>query len=335
MGPTRRTALAGLGASTALGPSTVCARAFLNVSQDAPAAERGSEPDEPPPIDPTQLQTLSNLVTRMAVPVHIAGRGPFHFVLDTGATRTTLSRELADSLELAPGPEVIVHGVVTAERSPTVVVPRLDFAQSRIPNLIAPVFPRQRLGVDGLLGVDVLGDYRLVFDMAGEQVSLLRSPRAAYIQRMDVDVSRLNRANELYGHREYGQLTVTDVNADGVDVTAFIDSGAQHSIGNMALFNSIAVQRPTVRDQVWEAPIIGVTGQIMTGRLAYVRQLRLGSSRVQDLPVLFADLHAFTIWRLTETPALLMGADVLGMFRTVTMDYGRMRMVFGPRLARR
>lgn len=331
MAPTRRTALAALAAVTALGPAAARARAF----QDAADITLGAQPDAPPPIDPTQLQTLSNLVTRMAVPVHIGGQGPFHFVLDTGATRTTLSRELADSLGLAPGPEVIVHGVVTAERSPTVIVPRLDFAQSRMPNLIAPVFPRARLGVDGLLGVDVLGDYRLVFDMAAEQVSLLRSPRTAYIQRMDVDVSRLNRTNELYGHREYGQLTVTGVNADGVDVTAFIDSGAQHSIGNMALFNSIAVQRPAMRDQVWETPIIGVTGQVASGRLAYLRALRLGSSRVQDLPVLFADLHAFTVWRLNETPALLMGADVLGMFRTVTMDYGRMRMVFGPRLARR
>ncbi|MFN4296403.1 MAG: aspartyl protease family protein [Brevundimonas sp.] len=321
---TKRSALRCL-AAAALAATPAFARA---------QSENSDGPPGPPPIDPTALQTLSNLVTRMAVPVHIAGEGPFHFVIDTGATRTTLALELADSLALEPGPEVVVHGVVDAERARTVIVPRLDFASSRIPNLIAPVFPRARLGIDGLLGVDVLGDYRLVFDMAAERVSLLRSPRTAYVQRMDVDVSRINRANELRGHREYGQLTVTDVAADGVDVAAFIDSGAQHSIGNMALFNSLAVRRPTLRDHIWETPIIGVTGQTTTGRLAYLRALRLGRSQVRDLPVLFADLHAFRIWRLTETPALLMGADVLGMFRTVTMDYGQMRMVFGSRLTR-
>ncbi|MFN3535851.1 MAG: retroviral-like aspartic protease family protein [Brevundimonas sp.] len=322
---TKRSTLMGLaGAVMASAPAIVRAQAVDAI-----------DPEGPPPIDPTVLQTLSNLVTRMAVPVHITGQGPFHFVIDTGATRTTLSRELAERLNLAPGPEVVVHGVVSAERTATVVVPRLDFASSRVPNMIAPVFPRVRLGVDGLLGVDVLGEYRLVFDMAGERVSLLRSPRSAYVQHMDVDVSRLNRANVLRGHRHYEQLTVTDVAADGVDVTAFIDSGAQHSIGNMALFNSLAVQRPSLRDQVWETPIIGVTGQTTTGRLAYLRSLRLGSARVHELPVLFADLHAFDVWRLTETPALLMGADVLGMFRTVTMDYGLMRMVFGSRLAQR
>lgn len=322
---TKRSVLTGL-AGAVLAPASALART---------QATEGAGPEGPPPIDPTALQTLSNLVTRMAVPVQIADQGPFHFVIDTGATRTTLSRELAERLNLPPGPEVVVHGVVSAERAATVIVPRLDFASSRMPDLVAPVFPRARLGVDGLLGVDVLGDYRLVFDMAGERVSLLRSPRVAYVQQMDVDISRLNRANELRGHREYGQLTVTDVAADGVDVTAFIDSGAQHSIGNMALFNSLAVQRPSLRDQVWETPIIGVTGQTTTGQLAYLRSLRLGSARVHDLPVLFADLHAFNVWRLTETPALLMGADILGMFRNVTMDYGQMRMVFGSRLARR
>ena len=29
------------------------------------------------------------------------------------------------------------------------------------------------------------------------------------------------------------------------------------------------------------------------------------------------------------------GADILGMFRTVTMDYGQMRLMFGSRLDRR
>ena len=190
---TKRSVLTGL-AGAVMAPMSAIARARA-------AQEAG--PEGPPPIDPTALQTLSNLVTRMAVPVQIAGQGPFLFVIDTGATRTTLSQELAESLNLPPGPEVVVHGVVSAERAATVVVPRLDFASSRMPDLIAPVFPRARLGVDGLLGVDVLGDYRLVFDMAGERVSLLRSPRVAYVQQMDVDISRLNRANELRGHREY------------------------------------------------------------------------------------------------------------------------------------
>ncbi|MBG7615672.1 hypothetical protein IWC96_10320, partial [Brevundimonas sp. BAL450] len=59
---TRRSALTGL-AGAALAPGPALARAQVI---------EGAGPDGPPPIDPTALQTLSNLVTRMAVPVQIA-----------------------------------------------------------------------------------------------------------------------------------------------------------------------------------------------------------------------------------------------------------------------
>ncbi|MBA2770996.1 MAG: aspartyl protease family protein [Sphingomonas sp.] len=41
---------------------------------------------------------------RMTVPVSIGGRGPYRFVVDTGAERTVISRELARELSLDAGP---------------------------------------------------------------------------------------------------------------------------------------------------------------------------------------------------------------------------------------
>ena len=41
----------------------------------------------------------------MTVPVEIGGAGPYRFVVDTGAERTVISRELARELELEPGPD--------------------------------------------------------------------------------------------------------------------------------------------------------------------------------------------------------------------------------------
>ena len=42
-----------------------------------------------------------------------------------------------------------------------------------------------------------------------------------------------------------------------------------------------------------------------------------------DLPVTFGDLHVFEIWGLTETPALVIGMDMLGMLRQFVVDYKR------------
>jgi hypothetical protein len=44
--------------------------------------------------------------------------------------------------------------------------------------------------------------------------------------------------------------------------------------------------------------------------------------------MLFADLHCFQILGLAEQPALLIGADILGRFREVTLDFPGNRVNF-------
>ena len=49
-----------------------------------------------------------------------------------------------------------------------------------------------------------------------------------------------------------------------------------------------------------------------------------------DLPVTFGDLHVFEIWGLTETPALVIGMDMLGMLRQFVVDYKRREFQLKP-----
>ena len=64
----------------------------------------------------------------MTVPVTIAGAGPFAFVVDTGAQRTVIARELAATLGLAPGRIVRVTGMTGSSAIGTVVIPSLRSA---------------------------------------------------------------------------------------------------------------------------------------------------------------------------------------------------------------
>lgn len=316
-GLTRRTALA---AAWSLGG------AALAQTPDPPA-----DPQEP--VDPQVLGLTPNLMTRLMVEVVVSGEGPFLFVLDTGAGRTVLSQELAEALHLPAGPPVIVHGIVSAEAAPTVIVPTLRFADSFLRDLETPVFPRNRLFADGLLGVDVLGAYRIVFDAARRRIELSRSDRR-YLAKMDRDGSLIRRGNLLRGRRRFGGLTVVRVEADDVPVSAFVDSGAQYSIGNIALLEAIETRRPDLRTQAIRTPIFGVIGQQLTGDLAFVPRLRIGSTVLQDTPVVFADVHAFRVWDLMDEPALVLGADLISRFRQVTVDFGRSELTFGRPLIR-
>ena len=310
----RRTALGALGAWATTGAA---------IGQVPPA-----DPGDWPAIDPAVLELLPNQMTRMAVPVSVNGQGPFYFVVDTGANRTSIAASLAARLGLPRGPDVVVHGIVSAELTPTAQVDTLTVGPTRFRRMDMPLFSRNRLGADGLLGVDALGAFRLVFEMAeGRLVMALSERTTAWGAGR---ASRLRRTGFVRGRQRFGQLTVVDVWVEGVRVVAFVDSGSQYTIGNMALFEAVGARRPELAGSGLGVPIIGVTGQRSRGQVATMRRIDLGGRDLFDTPVIFADLHAFDIWGLTDRPALLLGADLIGRMRFVALDFGLTEVQFGP-----
>jgi hypothetical protein len=59
-----------------------------------------------------------------------------------------------------------------------------------------------------------------------------------------------------------------------------------------------------------------------------VEDLRLGGARLGPTPLLFADLHCFSTLELADRPALLIGADLLGRFRRVILDFPQGTVTF-------
>src|SRR3569832_297009 len=82
--------------------------------QPAPFTQPAPQPAPPapltePPVGMTPAADLlgfGNADERMTVPVTIGTGGPYHYIVDTGAQRTVISRELAGSLRLTPVPYV-------------------------------------------------------------------------------------------------------------------------------------------------------------------------------------------------------------------------------------
>ena len=46
---------------------------------------------------------------------------------------------------------------------------------------------------------------------------------------------------------------------------------------------------------------------------------------------IFADLHIFDLWKLSDRPAILIGIDVLRHFHDVTLDFGRNQILYARR----
>ncbi|KQS57680.1 hypothetical protein ASG17_02950 [Brevundimonas sp. Leaf363] len=290
-----------------------------------------AQPDEDdPPLAPEVLALLPNISTRLAVSVGIERFGRFEFVVDTGASRTTISDTLARQLNLPPGPRVVVNGVNSAEPTATVRAAEVEIAGVKLRNVDMPVFPRSRLAADGLLGLDALTQFRLVFDLIHRRLLLGRSAREV---RGSQEATRLPRDTQIEALRHGGQLLFANVEVDRVPVVAFIDSGSQYTIGNRALMRAVQTTRPEDLATRYTVPIVGVTGQRRTGEVAMVRSLKLGGFSLRRTALVFSDLHIFDYLGLGQTPALLLGADTLGRMDRVTVDFARSRVTFGrPRL---
>lgn len=277
--------------------------------------------ETPQEADPQPIQLLSNLFTRVGAAVFIDGRGPFTFVIDTGAGTTSIADSLADRLELPPLQPVMVHGITEARVTRSVGVNRLQLSGLGFRNLTCPVFPREQLGADGLIGLDVLGRFRLRFDVVRRTASL--TMRGVSVS-MGGDIqtgSRIRREGIRAVTGRFGQMMLTQVMVDGEPTIAFVDSGAQYSIGNLTLRRAVAARRRDGGHLARAVPIYGVTGQSLSADLARVDDLRLGATRLGATPLLFADLHCFETLGLSDRPALLIGADLLGRFREVVLDF--------------
>lgn len=257
---------------------------------------------------------------RLTVSVMVNGQGPFEFIVDSGADRSVLSAPLADRLGLAQGPNVLVHGVSGSQITRTARVGELVVGDARLLSVNLPVLPPERVGADGLLGVDILEGRNVIMDFRRRKLEIRRS-------RSPYDLVRLPREVSVMADDRFGRLTVADCRVAGARARAFIDSGGGVSIGNMALSRAIATRRRR-SDDVRSARLLTASGEITVGEYRIAPSLTLGDLRMTNVPMAFANLHIFDVWGLNDRPALLLGVDVLQLFSRVELDFGAGRVLF-------
>ena len=263
--------------------------------------------------------TSEDRSARLTIPVRVDGQGPYPFVVDTGANRSVISRELAITLKLPPGPQVALDDALVHERVDTVLIDRLDVGRRQIRALDAPVLPARDLGADGMLGIDSLRGQHVVLDFKGKRLLVAPSGTAN-------DDFTAN-ATIVEGRRRFGQLVLVDAESQTKPVFVILDSGAQNTIGNDALRR--LMRFGTRRGATLPVDrLISVTGRQTPVEIDEMPEIRLGEVTIQHAPVAYASLHTFTQFGLDDRPALLLGMDVLRVFRSVSIDFRRREVLF-------
>jgi predicted aspartyl protease len=111
----------------------------------------------------------------VVVPVFLNGRGPYRFLLDTGATNTILSNRLADQLNIPVGKTqslLTVGGSAVATKR-TIDVIRIGNVQIvQAPVVAADLKLMHTLHVDGIIGEDCLKRFKISIDYAHQLLTM-------------------------------------------------------------------------------------------------------------------------------------------------------------------
>jgi len=262
---------------------------------------------EPRYVAPTRRDRIG----RIWAPVLIDGKGPYRLVLDTGANRSAITTRAARSLGGAPA----VSNTQVTGFTGTAVVPTLHVGSLEVGDLLIgpsdlPVLSDVFGGAQGVLGIEGLANKRIYADFRHDhlEITLSQGQRAPH----DFIVVPLTQTS--------GGLLYANVRVGSVRAKAIIDTGAQGTIGNLALRH--ALMRVPPRNAAREE-IIGVTLDVQTGDNLLAPDIDFGNLQVKGARITFGDMYLFQHWKLTNEPTLTLGMDLLGSFDVLVIDYNR------------
>jgi predicted aspartyl protease len=263
---------------------------------------------------------------RILAPVMINGQGPFRLIVVTGASHSTLSIELAQSLGLEPSDEysLVLNGVTGTARVPGVLIDRLQAGDLAVKRTRMPVVQSALMaGADGVLGLAGLDENHVLVDFRKDRVVIAR--------RTD-ERDELRPSALIHGSRIRDGLIAIDARILRVRALAIVDTGAERSLGNLALRDAVRKQLAESDGVLATAEVTGVTMDVAAGEAGAAPRITIGQGiKIDDVPITYGDFHIFKVWNLEKRPALILGMDVLGLVDAFSIDFSKAEMRIATR----
>jgi len=255
--------------------------------------------------------TTRDHIGRVVVPVRINGQGPFRFIVDTGANHSTISPGLARTLGLKPteAPSIVLDGITGSAQVSFVTIDRLQAGDLIMDGLALPVvWAPVMAGADGILGAAGLTDKSLLIDFQRNRVAISRN----------VEVRAAS--TKIHALRFTHGLIILQTRVGGVRVRAVVDTGAERTLGNLALRDALKARR--TRGFVAQVTsVYGATEEVEPGEIQVAPPIVIESLRINDVAIVYGDFHIFKVWEMQDEPAMIIGMDVLGTVASLSIDF--------------
>lgn len=261
----------------------------------------------------------ADMADRMTLPVEIGDIGPYPFLIDTGSHRSIVATELARRLSLRELAPVSIVSMAGREIVSAVQLDALRFGSQEVKDLPALSVAHEQLGSAGLIGLDSLKNKRLTLDFKKREMSIGKSSSASL-------AAWGNNTIVVEARSMLGQLIIVDSQIDGRRVNVILDTGAEISVGNMALFNKLKQKKLVIPPQ--KIIMKSVTGTPVEAQFTVVRSLKIESVTLSNVPMAFLDAAPFEELGLADKPSMLLGMAMLRMFDRVAIDFGSRHVDF-------
>lgn len=281
--------------------------------------QSGSVTIKPADQDDGVLDSWIDIYGRPTAKVMINGKGPFSFLVDTGATTTVIAARHVETLGATNLGNVTVIGATGTAIMPYVELAKLEVGSVSKTYLEVAVLPDASLKrEDGILGGDVFAGRRVVFDIRERSVRIENNKR----QGAPAGLSNMRVRN--------GLLAEIDGKVGNVPTRLMLDTGSKSCVANMKLSSALLMQHPLLT-RINGAAIYGVTGQRVNGQFIGLPKVDMRAFTVRDASCIAADAPIFDLWELNDEPAMIVGVDLLSRLDSFSIDYGA--KVFDAKLA--
>lgn len=265
---------------------------------------------------------------RVVTDVTIDGKGPFHFMLDTAASRTMLYEHTRETLNLSQSGNSLltVYGINNVGTAMPVKPQELRLADEAIRGLVMGVLPNDMEASDGVLGLDALGKYVVVLNHDTMRLKLLTPGDAAPQDYHDWSWSALDARPLRDGSINFWTMRTS---IKGTTITTLLDMGAGMTMINWAAAEKLGYKRTTfpadglpqkLRDALGTVEPVGVVRDVT---------IWVGGRLFPNQTIIVANAAVFRYFDLDSKPAAIAGPGLLGD-RSLAIDFAAQRIYVAP-----
>lgn len=267
-----------------------------------------------------QFRAIGGANLLILVPVSINGAGSYDFILDSGATHSMVSTELAQRLGMEPDSDEQGIGAGGAVQMPSTRVRSIHVGSAcqensriYISNDLEQIGAAAKSNVDGAIGFDFLRDFRLKIDYRRNKVCFARSAE---------------RSQEALGAAASIPFTITPAEAlILLPITVNGHGPFQFIIDTAAGRTAVA---PELLDQCKISPnkevaVVGAGGKLTTRRVN-LESLTMGGVTIPNLTAMVGQFLDSIGSEVGQKVHGVIGSDVLSRF-LVTIDCREHRLM--------